>query len=29
MTVLIYTRLGASREEKKQGASTLTLLGRR
>ena len=29
MTVLMYPRLGASREEKKQGASSLTLLGRR
>ena len=29
MTVLMYPRLGASREEKKQGASSPTLLGRR
>ena len=29
MTVLMYPRLGASREEKKQSASSLTLLGRR
>jgi hypothetical protein len=29
MTVLMYLRLGASREEKKQGGSSPTLLGRR
>jgi hypothetical protein len=29
ITVLMYPRLGASREEKKQGASSPTLLGRR
>jgi hypothetical protein len=29
MTVLMCPRLGASREEKKQGASSPTLLGRR
>ena len=29
MTVLMYPRLGASWEEKNQGASSLTLLGRR
>jgi len=28
MTVLMYPRLGASREEKKHGASSPTLLGR-